>query len=201
MKRLLIAILIIMTTIKGYSQENRNTINVSGKHIVETKPVYHAKIMVSLNNVYYDSQTMSLDEIKTGYINKLVKAGISKVDLIENHLHYDLLGYEKDGTIIEYKTTSIEKMQQFLKVRSIGTSKLEHTYTINFTEEEAADYAKKAFDNAKEKATKIAAKIGKKVGDVIYLSDVNALEKSTGWYYTVDSKSFNYYITVTFELL
>lgn len=201
MKRLFIALLVIMATIKGYSQEKRNTINVNGLHTVPTKPVFHARMMVSLNNVYYDSQTMTLEEIKSGYFAKLTKAGISKTNLKENHLHYDLMGYEKDGTILEFTTTSEEAMQEFLNVRSLGVSKLEYTYKTEFTEEQAAEYTKKAFDNAKEKAKKIASKIGKKLGGVTYISDNNTLKRNTTWYYTIPTNSLEYHITVTFELL
>ncbi|WP_298506126.1 SIMPL domain-containing protein [uncultured Maribacter sp.] len=190
-----------MTTLKGFSQQNKNSINVTGVHTIKTNPTYTASMIVSLNNVYYDSQTMSLDEIKSNYINKLAKEGIPNSSLKENQLQYDLMGYEKNGVFLEFKSNSVAEMQKFLKVRSMGVSKLEYKYEIKFTEKQIADYAKGAFDNAKKKAEAIAKKLGKQVGPIISFTDNNVNKISQSWYYGNPTDSMDYNISVSFELL
>ncbi len=190
-----------MTGLKGFSQENKNRINVTGVHTVEISPSYIAKMMVSLNNVYYDSQTMSLEEIKSGYLDKLAKEGIPNTSIKKNQLQYDLMGYEKDGIIVEFQGKSLEEMQKFLKIRSIGVSKLDHNYKVEFTETQMAEYAKGAFDNAKKKAETIAKKLGKQVGSIISFTDNNANKINHSWYYGTPTDSMDYHISVSFELL
>ncbi len=63
-----------------------------------------------------------------------------------------------------------------------------------------ADYSKVAFENAKNKASAIAAKIGRKIGKAIYLSDTNPKKISESMYYGNAKDSRDYNISVSFEL-
>lgn len=201
MKKIAILIFVLTTCMQGFSQEHKNGINIRGVNKIEITPIYTSKMMVSLNNVYYDAQTITLDEIKSDYTDKLIKAGIPTAGIKHNQLHYDLLGYEKDGTIIEFTTKSIIEMQKFLKVRSIGVTKLDYNYVVEFTKEQMAEYAKGAFDNAKEKAEAIAKKIGKQIGSVITITDNNVNKINSTWYYGTPTDSMEYQISVSFEIL
>lgn len=182
------------------AQKLDNNITVNGSHAYSITPEYASKMIVSLNNVYYDSQTMSLSEVKSGYLDKLAKVGISSDRLTEDNLHYALLGYEKEGTILVFKSNSLDEMQKFLNVKSIGVSRSDTILKTELTDVQMADYAKAAFENAKSKANAIAAKIGRTIGKAIYLSDTNTKKISESMYYGNAKDKRDYYISVSFEL-
>lgn len=190
----------LFMTLGAFAQTIQNNITVNGNHKYTISPEYSSKMIVSLNNVYYDAQTMSLSEVKSGYLDKLAKVGISSDRLEEDPLHYSLLGYEKEGFILEFKTNSLEEMQKFLGVKSIGVTRSDTTFKVELSDSQMAEYAKAAFDNAKKKAEGIAAKIGRKIGKAIYLSDTNYKKISESMYYGNTNQERDYYISVSFEL-
>ena len=104
-------------------------------------------------------------------------------------------------TVYEFKTKSLEEMQKFLNVKSIGVTKSDTNLSAELTDDQMADYAKSAFDNAKSKAEAIAKKIGRKIGKAIYISDSNANKIQESLYYGSPINSKDYYISVSFELL
>lgn len=200
MKKVILSMAMVLMTVGIFAQNFQNNITVNGNHKYSISPEYSSKMVVSLNNVYYDAQTMSLSEVKSGYLDKLGKIGISSDRLTEDPLHYALLGYEKEGLILEFKTNSLEEMQKFLAVKSIGVSRSDTTLKTELTDTQMADYAKTAFDNAKKKAEGIAAKIGRKIGQAIYVSDTNYKEISESMYYGNTNQDRDYHISVSFEL-
>lgn len=201
MNKVLLTLATIFITMNSFAQNYQNNITVTGSHTFSIAPEYSSKMIVSLNNVYYDSQTMTLDEIKTGYIAKLAKAGFTADRLTEDKLHYALLGYEKEGAIMVFKTKSLEEMQKFLSVKALGVTRSDSNLDLELTDEQFATYSKEAFENAKSKATAIASKIGRKIGKAIYLSDTNTNKISESMYYANAKNTRDYHISVSFELL
>lgn len=201
MKKIASFIYFIILGTSMVAQSYQNNITVNGIHTYTVTPEYKARMIISLNNVYYDSQTVTLSEIKSGYLNKLSKSGIGTTRLKENKIQYALLGYEKEGTVYEFTTNSIEEMQAFLSTKSIGVSKSEANMEAILTSEEMAEYSKAAFDNAKAKAEAIAKNIGRKIGEVIYISDTNKSKVYESLYYGNALGEKEYFISVSFELL
>ena len=202
MKKIISSIVLTLISATTFSQKIvSDNITVSGQHTYTIEPAYSAKMIVSLNNVYYDAQGMTLSEIKSGYIDKLVKAGISKDKLKEDDLAYALMSYEKAGTIVEFRTESLDEMKRFLQVKSIGVSQSETRLNVRLTEEEMANYAKAAYDDAKSKALAIAKKIGRELGKALYITDSNTKETNEALYYASPLKQREYFISVSFELL
>jgi len=201
MKKIILLAAIFIASLKGFSQENKNCINVTGINQVAIAPTYTAKMMVSLQNVYYDSQISNLEEIKSGYMDKLTKAGIKSSSIKIDQLYYDLMGYDKKGLVIEFQTPSIIELQKFLNIRSLGVRNIENKYKVEFTEEQLAEYAKGAFDNAKKKALSIAKKLDKNIGSIIYLTDNNANTIEKSWHDGSSKNLLDYSISVSFELL
>jgi len=202
MKKVILSFAFVLASMGLFAQQHyQNNISVNGVHTYEIAPEYSAKMIVSMSNVYYDAQTVSLSEVKSGYLDKLAKIGISSDRLKEDNLHYLLMGYDKEGTVFIFKTKSLEEMQKFLAVKSIGVSKSDTTLSAEITEDQMASYAKAAFDSSKKKANAIAAKIGRKVGKAIYISDSNSNKIQESLYYGSPTNSKDYYISVSFELL
>lgn len=184
-----------------FAQESPNTINTNGTYEYDFAPTYTSSMIISLNNVYYDAQTVSLEELKKTYLDKLGQAGLDTSKLKEDPLSYALMGYEKDGIILTYTTDSLEEMQNFLLVKSMGVSRSETSMKARLTDSQMADYAHKAYENAKQKAEAIAKKIGRSVGKVIYISDGNNEEINESLYYGNAIKKRTYYLNASFELL
>lgn len=201
MKKSILIIALIFTTMTAFAQSYANNITVNGIHKYNIAPEYSAKMILSMSNVYYDAQTVTMSEVKSGYLDKLAKIGISSDRLREDDLHYALMGYDKEGTVIEFKTKSLDEMKKFLMVKSMGVTKSDTMLDVELTEEQMADYAKGAFDNARKKAETIAKKIDRKIGKAIYLSDTNYKKISESMYYGSPTNSKDYYISVSFELL
>lgn len=200
MKNLIVSLALVFITMNTFAQNYQNNITVNGSHSYKITPEYSAKMIVSLNNVYYDAQAMSMSEVKSGYLDKLAKAGISSDRITEDNLHYSLLGYEKEGTVFIYKTKSLDEMEKFLNVKALGVSRSDATLETELTDAQMADFAKAAFDNAKKKATAIAAKIDRTVGKAIYLTDNNTKKISETIYYGNTKDIRDYFISVSFEL-
>lgn len=200
MKKAVLNIIMVFMTVGAFAQNFQNNITVSGHHTYSISPEYSSKMILSMNNVYYDAQTMSLSEVKSTYLDKLAKVGISSDRLKEDPLHYALLGYEKEGLILEFKTTSLEEMQKFLGVKSIGVTRSDTTLKAELSDAQMATYAKAAFDDAKKKAQGIADKIGRKIAKAIYVSDTNAKKISESMYYGNTNDERDYYMSISFEL-
>jgi len=200
MKKLATILTVFLITMSTMAQTKDNSITVNGIHAYSITPEYSSKMIVSLNNVYYDAQTMSMQEVKSGYLDKLAKAGISSDRLTEDTLHYALLGYEKEGTILVFKTNSLDEMQKFLSVKSIGVTRSDTMLDAELTDAQIAEYGEAAFKNAKNKAMALASKIGRTVGKAIEISDTNTKKISESMYYGNTKETRDYYISVSFEL-
>lgn len=201
MKKIAMCFMLMFVTITTFAQTNPNTINVNGSHVYEAKPIYKAKMILSLNNVYYNAPDMTVDEIKNTYFENLKKAGIDPKRITEDNLSYALLGYERKGVVLDFETKSLSEMENFLTVKSLGVTKSETTLEINLSDEEIANYAKQAFGNAKSKAEAIAKNIGKKIGTVTYISDGHTNKTVESFYYIKELETKDYFINVSFELL
>ena len=203
MKNLFLSLVVVLTSMGLFAQNGQNTISVSGVHKYNVSPEYKANMIISMSNVYYDAETMTYSSIKSGYLDKLAKVGISSDRLSENELQYLLSGYDKEGTVLTFITKSLEEMNKFLKVRSVGVTKSDTNLIVEMTDAQMADYAQKAFENAKKKAEALAKKIGRTVGKATSVTDTNSNKIYDSMYYgygnSFDTK--DYHLSVSFELL
>ncbi|MGI9552556.1 MAG: SIMPL domain-containing protein [Aurantibacter sp.] len=203
MKKAFLSLSFVLMTIGAFAQNNQNTISVGGLHKYGISPEYKANMVISMSNVYYDVETMTYSSIKSAYLDKLAKVGISSDRLTENELQYLLSGYDKEGTIMVFTTRSLDEMNKFLKVKSAGVTKSDTNLIVEMTDDQMAEYAKMAYDNAKQKAEALAKKIGRSVGKAVSISDSNSNKIYDSMYYgygnSFDSKE--YHISVSFELL
>lgn len=201
MNKVLLTVATIFITMSTIAQNSKNNITVSSSSSFTIEPEYSSKMIVSLNNVYYDAQTVTLDEVKAGYLAKLAKVGFTSDRLVEDNLHYALIGYEKEGTVMVFKTKSLTEMQKFLNIKALGVTRSETNLEAEITDDQMANYSKEAFKIAKNRATAIADKIGRKIGKAIYISDTNVKKIKQSLYNSTDISSRDYHISVSFELL
>lgn len=203
MKKILLILAFALMTLATYAQGNQNTISVGGVHNYSISPEFKANMVISMSNVYYDVETMNFSSIKTAYLDKLAKVGISSDRITENELQYLLAGYDKEGTVMVFTTKSLDEMNSFLRVKSVGVTKSDTNLIVEISDAQMAEYAKMAFDNARKKAEALAKKIGRSVGKAVSISDTNSNKIYDSMYYgygnSFDSKE--YHISVSFELL
>lgn len=201
MKKNIICIVLTFITMATFAQTNSNSISVNGTHIFTIQPEYEANMTLSLSNVYYDAPGLSLPELKATYLSNLTKAGISKNAISEDNLAYAMMGFEKEGTTIKLKTKSLEELKLFLSIKALGVTKSDVSFKAVISDEEEAYYSKLAYDQAKAKAEAIAAKIGRKVGKAIAISNSNSNTIRESLYYATEVNEREYLIAVSFELL
>ncbi len=175
------------------------TIKVNGSHEYAIQPEYKANMIVSLNNVY-SHEYMTFTEVIDNYLVELAAAGITKSELSDDPLGYQLMGYEKEGTIVSYITTSLKKLQKFLEVKVEGVIKSDVTFKLETSNSQIEKYAKAAITDAKNKAEMVAKSIGKKIGDIVHIEDSNYTSSPEALYYGNTLGMRTYYAAVTFEL-
>ena len=176
---------------------------VDGVYQYPIKPTYFIKMIVSLGNLPYEDQQKDFEEIKNEYISKLVDEGLvgnDKGTITEDLLAYGMLSYEGEGTILDYKTTSVDMVEKLLLIKSPGVSRSDAMLWVTISDEERAEYAKKAFENAKEKATRLATNVGKEIGEPIFIEDIQSQPFMEGFYYNERLDTRDYTITVSFEI-
>ncbi|WP_394750782.1 SIMPL domain-containing protein [Spongiimicrobium salis] len=201
MKKIIVFLVWFLTSTVSFAQIQTSSIAVNGSHTYSISPVYTASMIISLNNVYYEAQLTNLAELKATYLAKLEKAGIDTSTITDDALSYALLGYDKEGSILKYKTTSLESMKTFLSVKALDVTKSDTTLQTELNQDQMAAYAQLAIENARGKAEKIAQKIGRKVGKIMSINDNNSAKITESLYYGSLINQREYYISVSFELL
>lgn len=203
MKKIFLSFFFVLTTMGLIAQSDQNTISVGGVHKYSISPEYKANMVISMSNVYYDTETMTYSAIKSAYLDKLAKVGISSDRISENELQYLLTGYDKEGTIMVFTTKSLDEMNKFLRVKSIGVTKSDTNLIVEMTDAQMSEYAKIAYNNARQKAEALANKIGRSVGKAVSISDTNSNKIYDSMYYGYGNsfESREYHISVSFELL
>lgn len=203
MKNLFLSFAFALTSMGLFAQDHQNTITVGGVHKYSISPEFKANMVISMSNVYYDAETMTFSTIKSGYLDKLAKVGISSDRLTENEMQYLLTGYDKEGTVLTFVTKSLDEMNKFLKVKSTGVTKSDTNLIVEMTDAQMADYAQKAYENAKNKAEALAKKIGRTIGKATSISDSNSNKIYDSMFYGYGNsfESKDYHISVSFELL
>lgn len=198
MKSILLKILILIT-VSVTAQNNQSVIEVNGTaEYTKTVKYYEAKVIVT-QELAYSGPTIAFTELKEKYFNDLKKAGIDTSKITESKLGYLVQGYQKKGILLTYKTTSKEKFTNFLSVKTYGVQINQSNVILTLTDEQMANLSKKAIQNARAKADRIAKNINKSVVGVSKISDYNTNETSESLYIYLQDKA-TYNCTVKFEL-
>ena len=156
--------------------QEATTLKVNGRvlHIDKT-PVFTGSITLSGTYSSLPSDAISLDQMKEKFFNELQKKGLTASEITENAIGYAMLGYEKEGTIYEIRTNSLDKMLRFTSIKSFGVQRFKSVALIVIDEEENKVLARKALENATLKAKGIAQAMGKKLGKIVRIEDYNNL--------------------------
>ncbi|MEO0902335.1 MAG: hypothetical protein AAFY00_10055 [Bacteroidota bacterium] len=153
------------------AQENEDaskTITVNG-HVEVPREIkgYRIKATLSMDQVYYSEPTItSLQQLKSKYFKALQEAGFDASKFSENTQEFLALGYQKEGTILEYETASKEELELLSKVRMTGIT-LGYQFKSVLDSKLRKELLEKVFENAKENASEICKTIGSTPGEVV----------------------------------
>ncbi len=193
------ALFLIGALSHGFTQE-RDEISVIGSTEYKIEPIYKVAMVISLANVYYDVDNYTLEDLKSKLLEKVESANVSYDKMEEDALAYAFLGYERDGTILRFTLSSLDEVKKLLGVQSLGTRPQETVQEFKLSDKEMAEYGKLAFEDAKNRASQLAAQIGRSIGKATKISDNNYQDYRESIYYTGINNTKIYSISVSFEL-
>jgi hypothetical protein len=203
MKKLIYTLLALLPLIT-MSQEKNTTIKVSARAIhMDTSPTYKATVSLSPAYYSYGADGMDLEQLKSHYKKALESKGIGWGEIKETpyEFGFETMGYDKEGAVYEYTTTSTEKMRTFLGIKSLGLQRLNALAILEIDPEEAKALYKTALEDANKKASLIASSLGKELGDFLIVEDSQYTGKhvETSIYYDRPVGEYLYSMQVIFS--
>lgn len=188
------------------AQEQATLIKVTARVVhLDPSPVY--KAMVSLSGSYssFPAEMTTLEILEKRYKEALELKGIAWSDLKMNptEFGFESMGYGREGTLYEYKTTSVENMKKFMETSSLGMQLISYVSVFTIDENEATLLSQKALTKARASANIIAKSMGKKVVEIKEVEDLNNrwgenVENSI--FYDRPSAEYIYMINVIFRV-
>jgi hypothetical protein len=180
MKKLVI-IFIALLPLFGKGQDKNTIITLSAKAIyVDPAPTFKATVSLSPAFSSYASDGMDLEALKSHFKKALESKGIAWEDIREtpHEFGFETMGYDKEGAVYEYTTTSIEKMRRFLEIKSLGLQRLNAIALLGINQREYQTLYNNALKDAHSRATAIAAAMGKNIGRIVKVEDNNYIGKN-----------------------
>ena len=189
-----------ITTATVKAQGDKSFIEVVGTTSYKrTVDQYTVTIIITEDVIMNNGSDERFAELKERYLTKVKASGIDISKLKESEFQYLTTGYVKEGTVFSFYTTSKDELIKILKIRSLGVINYNRYATYKPMDIEVL--SKKAIENARQKAEKIAKNSNNKIGAIIAIKDENVNEIREAIYEDSTLVSVNYPITVRFELL
>lgn len=183
MKKLsLIITLICFSTAYLKAQNTINKIEVVGQAEIEVVPDYF-EYNINLQEYYKtENEKVSIEILEKGLVKAVEEIGLKKENLTINSVNGNRR-YSPDNK----PTNFLESRNYILRINSINDinnllQKLDKMGLVNTSinkktskkkNEYEKELRKKAVNDARQKATSIAESLGKKIGDVILISEYN----------------------------
>ena len=206
MKKTIFLITILLLPLLLIAQQQTTTIKVSARSVlIDSSPEFKATVALSSSYSSLPAEMTTLEILKKKYKNALKANDISWSNLKKdsNGFGYESMGYGKDGIIYEYRTKSVEKMKKLLKTKSLGMQMINYSSIITIDEEEAAKLSETALASAKARAAIIATAMGKELGEIKEIEDLNnryGEEVESSIYYDRPIGEYFYMINVIFTV-
>ncbi len=209
MKKLILSIAFIAITTMTFAQGNKSYIEVTGvAEFEKSVEKYIAKVIVS-KELIYDSHTGSstdtlattINTLTEKYFKKLTTTNFDTKKLKEDKFGYLTTGFRKEGKLLVFETASEKEYMKLLSVNLDGTQIYNRYAVYKLTTNTATELAKKAIENAKQKAQLVAKSTNRKIGEIITISDNNQNKSKEVLYYDNLGDTGLYQVIVRFELL
>ncbi|WP_047246643.1 SIMPL domain-containing protein [Maribacter thermophilus] len=173
MKKFIILCAVIgATAVNAQNKDLQKTVSVTGMAQVERNVSTHkVKATLNMDQLYYsDPQIKSLQEFKDKYFEALKKVGIDPENFVEKEMEFLTSGYQKEGTVLEFETSSEDIAKKLLSVKMNGVV---HQYLFKTTIDQKTmdSLLKTALADAKAKALKLCELTGQSLGDIVSISE------------------------------
>lgn len=179
MKKLLFLILITLVSFSTYAQnvsKEQKTVSVTGSTAIKRELVaYKAKITLNMDQAYYaNPECKTLEEFKELYFEKVKKNGIDPVKFKENKLEFLTYGYQKDGTVFSYESTSKETIEKLASIKMPGLT-YSHSFKYEISEAQRRTFLKNALNAAEKNARRICQASGRKIKEIISIQETSPM--------------------------
>jgi uncharacterized protein YggE len=200
MRKLATIVLVFVATIAhAQQQEKQKTVNATGSAVIERETTaYRIKVTLNMDQVYYsDPQCKTLEEFKDKYYSALTKEGFDPTKFEEKKMEFLTLGYQKEGTILQFYSTSKQMAEKLMNVKMNGVS-LQYSAKATLTSTKKDILRKEALADARAHAMQLCKIAGTTIGDIVYISE-NA-PRTDVWKSYYDSYEELLSITVSFQM-
>ena len=193
-----VSILILLIGIMTNAQENR-TVSATGSAIIKRETTeYRIKATLNMDQVYYsDPQCRSLEEFKEKYFKTLREDGFDPKVFTEQKMEFLTLGYQKEGTVLKFETTSKEMAEKLMRIKMNGVT-LQYQFKAVLTAEKRNELRKKALADARANAAQLCKISGGTLGDITSISESAPRPEVWSSYY--DSYEELLSLSVSFQL-
>ena len=183
MKKLsLIIALICSSTMFLKAQTAINKIEVVGQSEIEVEPDYF-EYSINLQEYYKtENEKVSIEILEKGLIKSVEEIGLKKENLTINSVNGNrrYVADDKPSNFLEgrnyiiriYSINDVNNLLPKLDKAGLVNTSMSKRSNKKKTEYEK-DLRKKAINDAKQKATSIAESVGKKIGDIILITEYN----------------------------
>lgn len=181
-------------------------VSVGGVTHRDSLPIYKATVQLGTSFNSYSSDLITIASLKEGYKQALKENGIDASLLLEspNGFGYETLGYQTEGAVYTFTTTSLKEMRNFMKVRPLGVESLYVVCQMQLDQKETEALIKTALLQAKIKGRAIADAMRKKLGKIKHIDD-----RSNKWgntfettvYYDRVPYEYEFTLDITFEII
>ncbi|NJB71573.1 hypothetical protein GGR42_002035 [Saonia flava] len=204
MKILLTKILFILFPLSLLAQQQTIKVSARATHI-DSSPIFKTTVSLSTSFSSYAGETMNLKQLKEHYKAALVIKNIpwETVKETPNGFGFETMGYDKEGVVLEYTSSSVKEMKRFLTTKSLGLQKLNTIAIIEIDPEEAKELYKKALENAHMKAQAIAFAMDRELGKILQVEDnlFTGQKIETSIYYDRPAGEYILSIQIVFEVI
>lgn len=172
--RKIIVIIALFTAVmaKAQTKESQRTVSASGSTLIERVTTnYRIKVTLNMDQLYYsDPQCRSLEEFKEKYFTALKEHGFNPSTFEEKKMEFLSLGYQKEGTVLQFESSSKEEVEKLLSVKMTGVT-LQYQFKSVIDLDKKDTLLKLALADAKSNATKLCKLTGSSLGEIISISE------------------------------
>ncbi|RPE00007.1 hypothetical protein EGM88_01730 [Aureibaculum marinum] len=198
----LLTLLLVMVTSFSNAQVDKAYIEIT-EQVEYSREIekYSATIIIAESLVYNSyEENSTFEKIKSDYFKKLESNNFNTSELKEDAFAYAALGYRKKGMIYQFETTSEDKLIKLLSINGNGVSINEkYVHYKPLSAKTVEDLSKKAISESKKRANSIANSAGKKVGELVYLSNYKE-ESKRAFYSAINLKNHIFSVNVKYKL-
>jgi len=148
-----------------------------------------------MDQLYYaDSRIENLTQLKKQYFGLLAEKGVDTATFIEKEIEYFSLGYQREGTILYYETTSEDIAMKLAKTNFQGVT-IQFQVKQNVSPENNQKALEIALADAKKNAQLLCSKIGNHLGEIMTIRSSQHNNNTWISYYSDYDEQFTVNIT------